>query len=104
LIIIEVDIPSSDREKELYSSKQLQGAAQDWRDVYYFTHENPDTITWGQFKETFRTHHVPAGLIKPKKKEFLALKQGSMSVCEYHNKFTQLLRYYPNEVEKDEDK
>jgi hypothetical protein len=47
---------------------------------------------------------VPAGLIKLKKKEFLALKQGSMSVCEYRDKFTQLLRYYPNEVEKDEDK
>ena len=47
-------------------------------------------------------HHVPAGLIKLK--EFLALKQGSMSVCEYHDKFTQLSQYCPNEVEKDEDK
>ena len=27
-----------------------------------------------------------------------------MSVCEYRDKFTQLSRYCPNEVEKDEDK
>ena len=46
---------------------------------------------------------MPAGLIKLKK-EFLALKQGSMSMCEYHDKFTQLLRYAPNEVEEDEQK
>jgi len=27
-----------------------------------------------------------------------------MTVCEYHDKFTQLSRYCPNEVENDEDK
>jgi hypothetical protein len=46
---------------------------------------------------------VPASLIKLKK-EFLALKQGSMSVCEYRDKFTQLSWYAPNEVEDDEQK
>ena len=49
-------------------------------------------------------HYVPAGLIKLKKMEFLALKQGSMSVCEYRDKFTQLSWYAPNEVENDEQK
>ena len=34
----------------------------------------------------------------------MALKQGSMSVYEYRDKFTQLSWYCPNEVEKDEDK
>jgi hypothetical protein len=71
--------------------------------VYYFAHGNLDTITWDKFKEAFKAHHVPTGLIKLKK-EFLALKQGSMLVCEYRNKFTQLSWYCPNEVEKDEDK
>ena len=46
---------------------------------------------------------MPAGHIKLKK-EFLALKQGSMSVCEYCDKFTQLSRYAPNKVEEDEQK
>ena len=79
----------NDKEKVMYGSSQLQGPAQDWWDVYCFAHENPDTITWDQFKEAFRMHHVPAGLIKFK--EFLALKYGSMLVYEYHDKFTQIV-------------
>ena len=68
-----------------------------------FHASDPDTITWDQFKVAFKAHHVPAGLKKLKKK-FLSLKQGSMTVCEYRDKFTQLSRYCPNEVENDEDK
>ena len=40
--------------------------------------------------------------MKPKKKEFLALKQGSMTVVEYRDKFIQLSRYTPNDVDDDE--
>ena len=39
-----------------------------------------------------------------KKKEFLALKQGGMTVTEYHDKFLQLARYAPREVAEDGDK
>ncbi|WVZ63752.1 hypothetical protein U9M48_013360 [Paspalum notatum var. saurae] len=39
-----------------------------------------------------------------KKKEFLSLKQGSMTVTEYRDKFLQLARYAPTEVAKDSDK
>jgi hypothetical protein len=42
--------------------------------------------------------------MKIKKKEFLSLKQGSMSVSEYHDKFIQLSRYAPDEVAEDERK
>jgi hypothetical protein len=38
------------------------------------------------------------------KEEFLNLKQGSMSVCEYRDKFTQLSRYAPREVVNDAKK
>lgn len=48
-------------------------------------------------------HHVPTGLIKLKK-EFMPLKQGSMSICVYRDNFTQLSRYAPNKVEKDDQK
>ncbi|XP_066334410.1 uncharacterized protein [Miscanthus floridulus] len=94
----------NDREKVLYGSGQLLGAALDWWDAYSFAQEDPNPITWDQFKEAFRAHHVSAGLIKLKKKEFLALKQDSMTICEYRDKFTQLSRYAPNEVEKDDQK
>jgi len=40
--------------------------------------------------------------MKLKKKEFLALKQGSMSVAEYRDKFIKLSQYTPTKVEDDE--
>ncbi|WVZ50518.1 LOW QUALITY PROTEIN: hypothetical protein U9M48_001764 [Paspalum notatum var. saurae] len=39
-----------------------------------------------------------------KKEEFLALTQGAMSVSEYRDKFLQLSRYYPEEVNTDPKK
>ena len=38
------------------------------------------------------------------KKEFLSLKQGGMSISEYRDKFIQLSRYAPGEVDDDEKK
>jgi hypothetical protein len=37
-----------------------------------------------------------------KKKEFLSLTQGNMTVSEYRDRFTQLSRYAPEEVDTDE--
>ncbi|WVZ80455.1 hypothetical protein U9M48_027927 [Paspalum notatum var. saurae] len=42
--------------------------------------------------------------MKMKKKEFLSLKQGSMSVTEYRDKFLQLARYATAEVAEDWEK
>ncbi|WVZ63667.1 hypothetical protein U9M48_013281 [Paspalum notatum var. saurae] len=71
----------NDRERVLYGSGQLRGAALDWWESY--RPQDRDAFTWAQFRENFRNHHVPAGLMKMKKKEFLSLKQGSMSLAKY---------------------
>jgi hypothetical protein len=42
--------------------------------------------------------------MKIKKKEFLSLKQGNMSVSEYRDEFILLSRYAPDEVADDERK
>jgi hypothetical protein len=94
----------SDRKKVLYASGRLAGPAADWWDSYTTAHDVVDTITWAEFSTQFRNYHIPAGLMKIKKKEFLSLKQGSMSVSEYRDKFIQLSRYAPDEVAKDERK
>jgi hypothetical protein len=52
---------------------------------------NPDTITWEEFRGSFHQYHVPAGLMTVKKEEFLALKQGSLSVSEYQDRFLRCL-------------
>jgi hypothetical protein len=69
----------SDREKVLYASGHLIGPATDWWDSYTTAHNAANTITWVEFATQFRNYHIPAGLMKIKKKEFLSLKQGSMS-------------------------
>ena len=40
-------------------------------------------------------------MVELKPAELWALKQGSMTVCEYRDMFTQLSRYAPEEVDND---
>ncbi|WVZ53873.1 hypothetical protein U9M48_004761 [Paspalum notatum var. saurae] len=82
--------------------ERLRGAALDWWESY--RPQDRECFTWAQFRKRFRSHHVPAGIMKMKKKEFLSLKQGNMSVTEYRDKFLQLARYAPTEVAEDGDK
>jgi hypothetical protein len=94
----------NNREKVLLASHQLIGPAADWWDAYIEAHEEPDTTNWNEFKMAFRSHHIPQGIIKLKKKEFQDLKQGSMTVSEYITRFTELSRYGPSDVDTDEKK
>jgi hypothetical protein len=94
----------SDREMVLYASGRLTVPAADLWDSYTAAHDAVDTITWAEFTTQFRNYHIPTGLMKIKKKEFLSLKQDNMSVSEYRDKFIQLSRYAPDEVADDERK
>jgi hypothetical protein len=96
-------VQCNNREKVLLASHQLFGPAANWWDAYVEAHEEPESINWPKFRAAFRAHHVPQGVIKLKK-EFLDLKQESMSMNEYVTKFTQLSRYAPLEVDTDEKK
>jgi hypothetical protein len=93
-----------DREKVLFAAGRLQGSAGAWWDAYTTTHATPNAITWQEFTESFRNHHIPAGLMRLKKKEFLSLQQGGMSVTEYRDRFIELSRYAPEEVADDPKK
>jgi hypothetical protein len=55
-------------------------------------------------KTNFWNYHILAGLMKIKKNEFLSLKQGSMTVSKYRDKFIQLSQYAPRKVDDDEKK
>jgi hypothetical protein len=92
----------NDREKVLYASGRLEGVTSDWWDAFTAAHANADAITWQEFQLNLCGHHIPSGIIKLKKKEFHSLIQGNMSVSEYHDRFTQLSRYAPEEVDTDE--
>jgi hypothetical protein len=94
----------SDREKVLFAAHQLYGTATNWWETYCNTHANVDTITSNMFKARFRTHYVPRGTMKLKRKEFVDLKQGGMTVNGYLNSFIQLSRYAPADINTDEKK
>jgi hypothetical protein len=94
----------TDREKVLFAAHQLYGTVANWWEMYCNAHVNIDTITWNEFKARFRTHYVPRGTMKLKRKEFTDLKQGGMTVNEYLNSFIQLSRYAPDDINMDEKK
>jgi hypothetical protein len=91
----------NDRAKVLYGPLLLRGVAQSWWESYFATHADPEAITWEEFRDNFCQYHVPEGLMMVKKEEFLALKQGPMSVSEYRDIFLQLFHYAPEDVNTD---
>src|SRR6266540_624516 len=94
----------SDREKVLFATHQLISSAADWWTTYVAAYAHPEDTSWEEFKTAFRHHFVPEGEIKLKRREFLDLKQGSMSVREYLTRWTQLSRYSPYDVSSDDRK
>jgi hypothetical protein len=94
-------VQCTDRQMVLHAAGRLVGQAADWWDAYSTAHPNRQNITWQEFRDNFHTYHIPSGVIKLKKREFLSLRQGSMSVTEYLDKFTHLSRYAPDEVNTD---
>ena len=61
----------------MYAAGQLRGAALDWWESHRV--QDCEAFTWIQFREWFRGHYVPAGVMKTKK-EFLALKQVTLNI------------------------
>jgi len=61
-------------------------------------------FTWAKFKEAFRAHHIPTGVIRRNLIEFLALKQGNNSVMQYAQAFNTLSQYAGYHVDTDEKK
>jgi hypothetical protein len=94
----------TDQEKVLFATHQLFGTIADWWETYHNSHQDVGAITWNEFKARFRTHYKPRGMLKLKKKEFSELQQDGITVNEYLNKFTQMSKYAPDDVNTDEKK
>jgi hypothetical protein len=64
----------TNREMILYTTGYLEGLSAEWWNAYTVAHAAPNTINWQEFRDSFRVHHIPFGVIKLKQREFLALK------------------------------
>ena len=84
-----------------YAAYHLEGAAGSWWENFLVMQPVDHIVTWQEFKDGFRAFHIPEGLMELKKEEFLKLKQGSGSVCDYRGKFNRLACYAPQEVSSD---
>ena len=66
----------------MYAAGRLEGTAAAWWDAYTAANNATNTITWQEFRNKFRENHMPKGLMKLKRQEFLTLLQGGMFASE----------------------
>jgi hypothetical protein len=61
-------------------------------------------VSWAEFHDAFRTHYIPAGVMRKKHQEFMNLKQGGRSVHDYSKQFNHLMQYASDQVDTYEKK
>ncbi|XP_060200886.1 uncharacterized protein LOC132629177 [Lycium barbarum] len=94
----------SDAAKFKYAVSLLQKDAYDWWVSVPNARAKPPVLTWNDFVKEFHMKYVPPTYHDAKKKEFLNLEQGSMSIAEYQQKFLRLSRYAGGIINNEKDK
>jgi hypothetical protein len=61
-------------------------------------------VPWTEFRSAFRTHYIPAGVMRRKRQEFMDLKQGGRFVHDYSKLFNHLVQYVPDQMDTDDKK
>jgi hypothetical protein len=96
-------LPCSKENKANFVALQLRGEALMWWD-HFKTMQQGHAVTWDEFKQAFKIHHIPKGLMDRKMRELLALKQGSVTVYRSAKKFNSLCQYDGHHVDTDAKK
>ncbi len=94
----------SEEQKTLFAAHQLRGPAASWWDTFLAMQPAGHRVPWTEFRAAFKAHHIPSSVVKIKLREFMTLKQGTKTIREYVQKFNELARYAPNQVDSDEKK
>ena len=76
---------------------QLEGESQVWWDLVKSL-RNLKAMIWEEFRELFMGKYFLAFAQQAKAREFLELKQGTMTVLEYVVKFIELARFVDDYV------
>ena len=91
---------TSDATRIKLATFQLEGESQIWWD-WVRVLRDPETMTWGEFRELFMGKFFPTSSRHAKSRKFLELKQGNMTVLKYVAKFTELARFRDDIVATD---
>jgi hypothetical protein len=74
-----------------------------WWD-HFKTMRQGRVVTWDEFKQAFKSHHIPKRLMDRKMRELLALRQGSDTVYHYAQTFNSLCQYGGHHMDTDAKK
>jgi hypothetical protein len=88
----------------MYVVQQLSGVVGAWWASYIATLPDDHHVPRDEFCTVFCTHHLSAGQLHSKLKEFLDLEQGNHSVLNYTRQFNTLAQYRSYHVDTDEKK
>ena len=83
----------SDEQMVTYFTFLLRDRALDWWKA--IQRRFPEVVSWTRFKEEFLKKFYPTVYKDKKIEEFHRLEQGTMSVSDYENKFSELMRHVP---------
>jgi hypothetical protein len=90
-------LPCSEENKANFAALQLRGEA-------LKSMQQGHDVSWDEFKQAFKSHHIPKGPMDRKMRELLALRQGSDTVYRYAQKFNSLCQYGGHHVDTDAKK
>jgi hypothetical protein len=79
----------------------LRGPASTWWANFVAVQPERHLVTWAEFKQAFREHYIPDGVLLMKLEVFVCLKQGGDSVMQYLAKFNHLSQYAIEKVYTD---
>ena len=91
---------TSDTTRITLASFQLEGESQIWWE-WVTTSRDLETMTWDDFRRLFIGKYFPTYARHAKAREFLELRQGTMTVLEYVARFTELARFGDDYVATD---
>jgi hypothetical protein len=69
-------IRCTETQEPLFAAEQLRGPASTWWAKFSTIQPVGHLVTWEEFKQVFREHYVPEGVLQMKLEEFIPLKQG----------------------------
>jgi len=84
--------------KAEYAAHQLQGPAGIWWNQHREALSDNTVVDWNLFREAFKGHFIPPGVMEMKHTEFMQLTQGNKTIKEYLHAFNHLSRYAPEFV------
>ena len=86
-------VPCSEASKARFAAQQLRGPARMWWVHYHGMLPADHVVSWNEFQDAFRAHHIPMDLLDRKLNEFLALTQAKRTVLQYAQAFNHLCQY-----------